>query len=115
MPRGLTVAADSRRLSQGISNIVVNAIQAMPNGGTLNITGGRTDGRARLLFRDTGRGFSQRALARYAELFFSEKEGGMGIGLNVCAEVVKAHGGSLAVENAREGGAIVAITLPLFA
>jgi C4-dicarboxylate-specific signal transduction histidine kinase len=48
-------------------------------------------------------------------LFFSEKEGGMGIGLNVCAEIMKAHGGALRVGNRSDGGAEVILALaPLF-
>ena len=53
-----------------------------------------------LVFHDTGPGFSAEALAHHADLFFSEKEGGMGIGLSVTAEILKAHGGALLVANA---------------
>ena len=65
-----------------------------------------------LLFTDTGPGFSAAALARHAELFFSEKEGGMGIGLSVTAEILRAHGGDLRVENSAHG-AVVTFVLPL--
>jgi signal transduction histidine kinase len=66
-----------------------------------------------LHFTDTGRGFSEAALARYAELFFSEKEGGMGIGLSVTSEILRAHGGELRVANvSNPAGAQVTITLP---
>ncbi len=112
VPSGLVVGVDSRRVSQAISNVVINAIQAMPDGGTLRITGERDPTHAQLLFRDSGGGFSPDALARHAELFFSEKEGGMGIGLNVCSEIIKAHGGSLTVVNAPDGGAIVMLSFP---
>ncbi len=66
-----------------------------------------------LRFTDTGPGFSAAALARHAELFFSEKEGGMGIGLSVTAEILRAHAGKLRVENSPGGGAIVTFILPL--
>ncbi len=111
VPENLVVSVDSRRLSQALSNIVLNAIQAMPNGGHLEIIG--TEGCVtRLAFRDTGPGFSQGALLRYAELFYSEKEGGMGIGLSVSSEILKAHGGALRVGNAPGGGAMVTLELP---
>ena len=112
LPPGLCVSVDARRISQAIGNIAINAIQAMPAGGTLSITGWRGDS-VRLVFRDTGPGFSPPALAQHAELFFSEKEGGMGIGLSVTAEIVKAHRGALLVGNGPDGGAVVTVQLPL--
>jgi signal transduction histidine kinase len=110
VPAGLVVMADARRLAQAVGNVAINALQAMPGGGTLCIRGesGET---VRLRFHDTGPGFSPQALARHAELFFSEKEGGMGIGLSVAAEIVKAHGGRLAVANGEEG-AVVTVEFP---
>lgn len=99
--------ADARRLGQAFRNIILNAIQAMPAGGTLVIAA--RDGA--IEFTDTGPGFSPAALRRYAEMFYTEKEGGMGIGLNVTNEIIKAHGGRLAVSNRPEGGALVRITL----
>ena len=129
---GHRIAADSRRLGQAIGNVIINAIQAMSaRGGTLRITthaecgispcqhlageeSFRTPHSAlRIDFHDTGPGFSAAALARHAELFFSEKEGGMGIGLNVTAEILRAHGGELRVANSVEGGATVTFILPL--
>ena len=62
-------------------------------------------------FTDTGPGFSEAALARHAELFFSEKEGGMGIGLSVTSEILRAHGGELRVTNTA-AGACVTLTVP---
>jgi signal transduction histidine kinase len=99
--------ADSRRLSQVFHNIIFNAIQAMPNGGRLAITA--RDGA--ITFADTGPGFSTAALARWAEMLFSEKEGGMGIGLNVAEQIVRAHGGRLSVSNQPAGGAVVRVEL----
>ncbi len=65
-----------------------------------------------LQFTDTGPGFTAAALARATELFFSEKEGGMGIGLSVTTEILRAHGGELRVENVADGGALVTFLLP---
>jgi C4-dicarboxylate-specific signal transduction histidine kinase len=63
--------------------------------------------------RDRGPGFSPLALAHWADPFFSTKEGGMGIGLTVAREVTSAHGGSLSVSNPPDGGALVALSLPI--
>ena len=99
LPESLPVRVDMRRLAQALGNIVINAIQAMPRGGELSLRGSRDDSTVRLVYSDTGRGFSGEALARHGELFFSEREGGMGIGLNVSMEILRAHGGRLEVSN----------------
>ena len=112
VPPGLRARVDARRISQAVGNIINNAIQAMPGGGTLTICG-RESTTVELTFQDTGRGFSPEALAHYADLFFSTKEGGMGIGLSVTSEILKAHGGALIVVNAPSVGAIVTLQLPL--
>lgn len=111
VPGEIFANVDQRRLTQALSNLVLNAIQAMPGGGRLEIRAACDDA-IRLSFRDDGGGFSPTALARYAELFYSEKEGGMGIGLNVSSEILKAHGGALQVANAPGHGALVTLVLP---
>jgi signal transduction histidine kinase len=111
-PPGLVANADRRRLDQVFRNLLVNAVQAMPRGGALAIRAERADGMLRIAFADTGTGFSPRALQRFAEYFFSEKEGGMGIGLAVASEILKAHGGNLRAANRDGPGAIVTVELP---
>lgn len=110
------IDADARRVSQAVANIVLNAIQAMPSGGVLRICGGTPNAAGTMstvTFCDTGGGFSEEALRRYADLFYSEKEGGIGIGLSVSSEILKAHGGRLQVANAPASGAVVTIELPV--
>jgi len=109
---GLVIMGDRRRLSQAITNAIVNAFQAMPRGGLLRIRAVEEEGAITLSFHDNGPGFSPQALERHRELFFSEKEGGMGIGLSVTAEILEAHQGRLAVENDPAGGALVTFQLP---
>jgi signal transduction histidine kinase len=108
----LRLQCDQRRLGQVFRNLVTNAAQAMPSGGTLRITAEIADHRCRITFEDEGRGFSADALAHFAEFFYSEKEGGMGIGLSVANEITKAHGGSLHATNRPHGGACVTVELP---
>ena len=84
----------------------------MARGGRLTIGGAREGGTIKVWFRDSGPGFSKEALGRGRELFFSEKEGGMGVGLTVTAEIIEAHGGQLELANAPDGGAIVTMALP---
>jgi signal transduction histidine kinase len=73
VPAGLHVNVDSRRLAQAIGNVLLNAIQAMPGGGAVAISGER-GADVRLIFRDTGPGFSAEALAHYADLFSPKKK-----------------------------------------
>lgn len=108
----LQVPGDTKRLAQVFSNILMNAIQAMPHGGELTVACTPVTAGVEIRFLDTGRGFSDEAMARFSEFFFSEKEGGMGIGLSVSSEIVKAHGGSLHVVNRSQGGACVTVSLP---
>ena len=79
----------------------------MPKGGTLSITVSLKD----VSFADTGSGFSPTALRRGAETLYSEKEGGMGLGLSVARNIVHAHGGRLILGNRPEGGALVRIEI----
>ncbi|MBL8722697.1 MAG: HAMP domain-containing histidine kinase [Planctomycetes bacterium] len=108
----LTLAVDRRRLRQVLHNLLRNAVQAMPTGGRVDVTARGTAGAVTITIADQGPGFSAAALQRYGEFFFSEKEGGMGIGLAVAREILRAHGGSLAVANQPAGGALVTVTLP---
>ena len=108
---GLIAAADGRRLEQVVRNLLTNALQAMAGGGELVIRARRGPAGVIVEFADTGPGFSPAALQRFAEFFFTEKEGGMGIGLSVASEILKAHGGTLRAAN-RERGAVVTLTLP---
>ena len=106
-PRDQRLQADARRLIQVFHNVIFNAIQAMPTGGKLTITARE----GTISFADTGPGFSPTALSRWAEMLYSEKEGGMGIGLNVAQRIIRAHGGRLSVANQPAGGAIVRVEL----
>jgi len=108
----LTVACDGKRLAHVFDNLVTNAIQAMPRGGPLLVALTGDAAEVRIEFADRGTGFSPAALARFGEYFFSEKEGGMGIGLGVAREIVEAHGGTLRAENLAAGGARVIVVLP---
>lgn len=109
---GLWVNGDRRRLTQAISNVVANAIQAAANGRVTIRSEREKDGRVALQIVDSGRGFSTTALDRGTELFYSEKEGGMGVGLSVTSEILRAHGGEARLQNNPDGGANVTLVLP---
>jgi len=110
-PRTL-VHADGDRLRQVLGNLLLNAIQAMPRGGRATVALHDEGARVALVVEDDGPGFSSIALERAGEAFFSEKEGGMGLGLTVVREICEAHGGSLSIGNRPAGGARVRAELP---
>jgi signal transduction histidine kinase len=103
---------DAQRLSQAFRNLLINAIQAMPRGGKLRVSAEKNAESLSLTFADSGPGFSEAALARGTELFYTEKEGGMGVGLNIVASIIEAHGGRLSLQNDPKGGAVVSVSLP---
>lgn len=108
----LELACDKRRLGHVFGNLIVNAIQAMPSGGEVVVRARAAVDAVEVVVADCGQGFSEAALRHFAEFFFSEREGGMGIGLGVAHEIVRAHGGRLAAHNVAGGGAEVRVTLP---
>lgn len=112
LPSPIWVKGDAQRLAQAFRNILVNGIQAMPSGGKLQLSAENSENVTKLVFTDSGAGFSEAALARGTELFFTEKEGGMGVGLNIVASIVAAHGGRLEMKNDPKGGAVIIVTLP---
>jgi signal transduction histidine kinase len=110
--RAAPVRVDRSRLRQALRNVLLNAIQAMPGGGAVEVDLEVCDGRVRMVVCDHGPGFSAAALDQATGLFYSEKEGGMGVGLSVASEIFSAHGGGLVVKNHPQGGAVVEMVLP---
>jgi len=114
-PSAAWILGDGQRLGQALANVLLNAIQAMPQGGAvaLHLALGHPGGAPhRLTVADEGPGFSARALDEAGQAFFSEREGGMGLGLAVAREVCLAHGGALQWENRPLQGAQVALRFP---
>lgn len=103
------IPADRHRIQQVFGNLLRNAVQAMPSGGTITVRLVNEDKRVAVVIEDEGKGFSPAALEKSGEPFYSEKEGGMGLGLAVAKEICLAHGGRLVVENRVRGGAVVRV------
>jgi signal transduction histidine kinase len=93
-------------------NLVINAIEAMPDGGPLTIRSGRRRDRVELSFRDTGVGIPREDLPRLFEPFYSSKEGGTGLGLVISYGIVSAHGGTMEVESDPGVGTTIRVLLP---
>lgn len=103
---------DAPRLEQALRNLLLNASQAMPLGGCIRTGFDVTRGGLELWIEDEGPGFSAEALRHFGEPFFSEREGGMGLGLTLARDVIQAHGGTLAPSNRPAGGARLAARFP---
>jgi signal transduction histidine kinase len=104
------------QLEQVVLNLVMNATDAMPDGGRLLISSAREHpDRLRLDVRDTGPGFSAEALAHLFEEGFTTKRAGRGSGrgLSGCRRIVLAADGELIVASAADGGALVTVSLPV--
>lgn len=105
------IITDGNQLSQVIVNLVLNAADAMPEGGTLTIRSKVTDGNIVIAFEDGGVGIPGADLDRIFEPFYTTKEKGTGLGLSVSQSIVKKLNGSLAVESELKKGSVFTITL----
>ncbi|HSL99218.1 MAG TPA: ATP-binding protein [Candidatus Limnocylindria bacterium] len=106
--------ADLMQLQQVFLNIVLNAIDAMPKGGTLTIRTSFSEesGRIRVEIADTGKGIGEGPTEKIFEPFFTTKPKGTGLGLAISKQLVEQHGGSIAAANNPGGGATFEILLP---
>jgi PAS domain S-box-containing protein len=107
------IAGDEEQLWQAILNLVRNAIEAMPGGGTLSVRTDRADNHVRLRVTDTGKGFTATERAELFKPFFSTKPGGTGLGLPLTQQIVVEHGGRIECETTPGHGTTFTIELPL--
>lgn len=107
------VRVDRRLLRQVLLNLAINAQQAMPQGGLLEVQAGEADGCIELRVIDSGCGMDQATLDKMWQAFFSRKPGGSGLGLPTVRRIVEAHGGTVACESAVGQGTRFTIRLPV--
>lgn len=104
---------DKNLLARAITNIIENALHAMPNGGTLRTEArGLDDGRVELAISDTGIGMDREALARIFEPYFSTRAAGTGLGLTIAKRNVELNNGTIDVASEKGKGTTVRLTLP---
>jgi signal transduction histidine kinase len=108
----IEILGDRIRLKQAVSNVLRNAIEASPEGSRVGVAIGEASGDARLTVEDRGPGLSPAAREHLFEPLFTEKQGGLGMGLYVARAIVEAHGGTLALEPAEQSGTRATIELP---
>ena len=109
------INADPARLQQILINLVVNAVHAMPDGGTLSISTGSDDESVHLIVEDTGMGMSEEILDKIFLPFFTTKDvdEGTGLGLAVVHGIVASHGGSINAESREGEGTRFTVRLPI--
>lgn len=112
------VEADQGQLARVIHNLVLNAAQAMPDGGTVTIvtekihTRDSGDRFLRISISDTGTGIADENLERIFDPYFTTKEEGNGLGLATCYSIIKKHGGKIRAESTVGAGSRFIISLP---
>jgi signal transduction histidine kinase len=111
------VMADPEQLQQVFLNLLLNAVQAMPEAGVVTITAtGHPESRqVQITVADTGSGIPQEHLSRIFDPFFTTKEGGTGLGLSVSARLVRAQGGHISVTSREGKGSVFTVFLPAVA
>ena len=112
--RQVLVSGNANQLEQVVVNIILNAIQASPKGGTVMISAGEDSVKkeAWIIISDSGPGIPESTKQQLFEPFFTTKSEGTGLGLSVSYAIIREHNGEIAVHNRPEGGASFRIVLP---
>jgi two-component system NtrC family sensor kinase len=115
MPHLPEIMADPDQIQQVFINIILNASEAMTNGGTLTIDSamGQSGDLVILKFADTGPGIPDAIKEKLFDPFFTTKEQGTGLGLSISYGIIERHGGTIAIESATGKGATFIIQLPV--
>lgn len=111
-PHLAPVAADAELLHRAISNLVLNAMDAMPQGGTLTLRTRDDDGKLLIEVADTGSGLTPEECARVFTPYYTSKQHGTGLGLAIVQSVVSDHGGRVRVQSQPGQGTTFVIELP---
>jgi two-component system sporulation sensor kinase A len=98
-------------MKQVFLNIINNAIDAMPQGGTLTISTNTRTASVVISFADTGTGIPDESGDKVFQPFYSTKSNGTGLGLTLAKNIVEAHGGTISIES-RQAGAMFLVEIP---
>jgi signal transduction histidine kinase/ActR/RegA family two-component response regulator len=108
------VLGDGSELREVLVNMVFNAVDAMPSGGTLTLASDESDGQIVISVSDTGTGMSPEVRSRIFDPFFTTKgKAGLGLGLAVSYGIIRRHGGSIEVDSEQGAGSTFRLTLPV--
>ena len=112
LPRQLSIAADYGMLRRALLNLVLNAMEAMPDGGEINLTACRGRYGTEIEVTDSGPGLSEEVRRRAFEPFYTTKSSGTGLGLAIVNRIADVHGGEILAANCPEGGAAFTLRIP---
>ena len=110
---GPTAMLDTDLLKQALLNILINAQQAMPDGGQLFVQTAAVNGAVHLVVTDTGAAMTADEMGRIFKPYYSTKQGGTGLGLPTARRIVEEHGGSICVQSEKGKGSQFTISLPV--
>ena len=110
----LDVEMDSAQMLHVIENLITNAVQAMPDGGSIEIESGVRNGHVELAIKDTGEGIPEDKLSQVFEPLYSTKVTGTGLGLAIVDGIVARHGGTVAVRSEEGAGTTFTVNLPRY-
>jgi signal transduction histidine kinase len=123
VPKGIRIAdstgnepkiwVDAEKMRRVFLNLVQNAFDAMPEGGTLTIASQKSNGNLQISFVDSGVGMKKEIVKNLCNPLFTTKAKGMGLGLSVAKRFVEGHGGSIRVESQPGKGSTFTVTLPI--
>ena len=110
-----TIGGDSERLYRAFSNLVINSIQAMPNGGSLMISSelDSVDSMIKITFRDTGIGMDKETSKNLFNPFFTTKDKGVGLGMALTHKIIEDHRGTIEVTSDKGIGTTFVLRLPV--
>jgi two-component system nitrogen regulation sensor histidine kinase NtrY len=106
------IAADAELLHRALSNLVLNAMDAMPQGGTLTLRTRDTADRVRVEITDTGVGLTREECDRLFTPYYTSKQHGTGLGLAIVQSVISDHGGTISVQSQPQHGTAFLVDLP---
>ena len=112
VPPSLKLSADRDMVRRALLNLMLNALDVMPGGGELTITGCDTKYGVELEVADSGPGLPEDAMATLFEPFYTTKSGGTGLGLAIVLRTAQVHGGEVVAANCPQGGAAFTLKFP---
>ncbi len=107
------VRGDGAKLGQALSNLILNGIEAMPDGGELRVMVTSERGYVEVEVRDSGLGIREEDRGKIFEPFWSRKPGGTGLGLAIAKRIIEEHGGEIRVESEEGKGSVFIVRIPM--
>jgi signal transduction histidine kinase len=108
-----TIWVDQSKIERVFVNLIKNAVDAMPEGGVVEIASRQVNQMLELTFSDTGTGIAEDNLNKIFTPLFTTKLNGVGFGLPICKRIIEAHGGEIMVKSAVGKGTTFTVTLPI--